>query len=301
MPKWCVLTSCLCGSLPSHLRSWGGGSPFGFRWYLKIVLVPWGSGGIELSSHKHMSARLNNTIQYWGFWDCRNIYETTVTCQFEPFFRSGSGCLVTTVHFCALHFHFIRAKSFPHSVVYSLSSDVIFCSLLCCLFILIYPNGVFQQNNSPCGSKLRSGGLFIWTFENLLVPACQREIGSVDNPNIFNFLLSDIEEMCQQWGPTASKHWSLTSNNLDSTLPLLRSNRRSTTFISFRSGSAQKGTAILLSNVENRFLLVFFSLCWWFHIIWRQTEGRIIVFPWVMEAAVMSIDTFNNGPSAIWL
>lgn len=114
-----------------------------------------------------------------------------------------------------------------------------------------------SKTTAQCGSQPRSRGLFIWTFENLLVPACQREIGSVDNTNIFNFLLSDIEEMCQQRGPTASKHWSLTSNNLDSTSALLRSHRRSTTFISFRSRSAQKGTPILLSNVKN----FFFSFC----------------------------------------
>lgn len=69
---------------------------------------------------------------------------------------------------------------------------------------------------------------------------CQREIGSVDNPNIFNFALSDTEEMCQQWGPTASKHRSLTSNNLDSTPPPVASHRRSATFISFRSRSVDQ-------------------------------------------------------------
>lgn len=159
-----------------------------------------------------------------------------------------------------------------------------------------------SKTTAQCGSEPRSRGLFIWTFENLLVPACQREIGSVDNPNIFNFLLSDIEEMCQQRGPTASKHWSLTSNNLDSTSPLLRSHWRSTTFISFRSASAQKGTPILLSNDENIF---FFFLIYFFMVLAVTTsyggkeKGGIIVSPWVMEAAVMSIDTFNNGPSAI--
>lgn len=90
---------------------------------------------------------------------------------------------------------------------------------------------------SYSGSEQWNQGLFIWTFENLLVPACQRETRSVDNPNIFNFLLSDIEEICQQWGSTACKHTSLTSNNLDSTSPLVLSHRRSTTFILFRSGS----------------------------------------------------------------
>lgn len=84
--------------------------------------------------------------------------------------------------------------------------------------------------------KLRALHLNLW---KPLSP-CRGQIGSVDNLNIFNFVLSDTEEMCQQWGPTASKHKSLTSNNLDSTSPLVLSHWRSATFISFRSKSVDQ-------------------------------------------------------------
>lgn len=93
-----------------------------------------------------------------------------VTIQMKPlllvsgsFFRSGF--LAATWLFSALRFHFIWAKSLPHFVVYSLSSDLIFCSLLCCLFILVCPNCVFQQNNSLewiWAEKRRAFHLNLW-------------------------------------------------------------------------------------------------------------------------------------------
>lgn len=107
-------------------------------------------------------------------------------------------------------------------------------------FKLIYAaaNAVVLQSNSTTVNVSREtvGS----SSEPLKTSACQRQIGSVDNPKVFNFALSDIEEMCQQWGSTVSQHWNLTSNNLDSTLPLVVSHWRSSTFISLRSRSAHQ-------------------------------------------------------------
>lgn len=118
--------------------------------------------------------------------------------------------------------------------------DLLFCFqdffVILCWSKQCYTVKQLSYSSSELKKKLRALHLNLW---KPLSP-CQGEIGSVDNPNIFNFVLSDTEEMCQQWAPTASKHRSLTSNNLDSTLPPVLSHRRFATFISFRSRSVDQ-------------------------------------------------------------
>lgn len=137
----------------------------------------------------------------------------------------------------------------------------------------------------------------------------QREIGSVDNPNIFNFVLSDTEEMCQHWGPTASKHRSLTSNNLDSTSPPVLSHRRSATFISFRSRSVDQKRRLSSLNKKQQHCKCFHghSLVSLVGCAW-VSAGCWLVVPLVSHTVLFvsfksqsyKTDCFFHNPSCMW-
>lgn len=153
----------------------------------------------------------------------------------------------------------------------------------------------------------------LWALHlNLWKPLspCQREIGSVDNPNIFNFVLSDTEEMCQHWGPTASKHRSLTSNNLDSTSPPVLSHRRSATFISFRSRSVDQKRRLSSLNKKQQHCKCFHghslvslvgyawvSAGWWYHLWVIQCclfpLNRRVIKPIGCSLLIHKWDTYN--------
>lgn len=136
------------------------------------------------------------------------------------------------------------------SKVWLLSIDLLFCFLDLVVILCWSKQCYTVKQLSYSGSELKNWGALHLNLWKPLSP-CQREIRSVDNPNIFNFVLSDTEEMCQQWGPTASKHRSLTSNNLDSTSPPVLSHWRSATFISFRSRSVDQKWRLSPHQTQN--------------------------------------------------